>query len=72
MYTDQIEDDTLGTDPNRARVHTSMYANLRTNLPREVRHTEARHVECGESQDTQRVTAPKFSDAACTPERLST
>ena len=40
VYTDQIEDDTLGTDPNRRRVHTSMYANLRTNLPREVRLAE--------------------------------
>ena len=40
VYTDQIEDDTLGTDSSRRRVHTSMYANLRTNLPREVRVTE--------------------------------
>ena len=37
VYTDQIEEDVLGTDPNRGRVHTSMYSNLRTNLPREVR-----------------------------------
>ena len=37
VYTDQIEDDVLGTDPSRRRVHTSMYSNLRTNLPREVR-----------------------------------
>jgi len=35
-YTDEVEDDILGTDPDRKKVHGSMYANLRTNLPREV------------------------------------
>lgn len=35
-YTDDTEDDLLGLDPKRKRVHGSMYANLRTNLPREV------------------------------------
>lgn len=35
-YTDETEDDLLGLDPKRKRVHGSMYANLRTNLPREV------------------------------------
>jgi len=29
-------DDLLGRDPRRRRVHSSMYADLRTNLPREV------------------------------------
>ena len=35
-YTDDTEEDLLGLDPKRKRVHGSMYANLRTNLPREV------------------------------------
>lgn len=35
-YTEETEDDQLGLDPTRRRVHGSMYANLRTNLPREV------------------------------------
>lgn len=29
-------DDLLGRDPGRRRVHSSLYADLRTNLPREV------------------------------------
>ena len=29
-------DDLLGLDPKRRRVHSSLYADLRTNLPREV------------------------------------
>ena len=37
VYTDQFEDDISGRDRNRRRVHSSMYSNLRTNLPREVR-----------------------------------
>lgn len=37
IYTDDIEsDDLLGLNPSRNRVHSSMYADLRTNLPREV------------------------------------
>lgn len=36
-YTDEVEEeDLLGRDPGRRRVHSSMYADLRTNLPREV------------------------------------
>lgn len=35
-YTDAVEDDPLGLDPHRQRVHSSMYEGLRTNLPREV------------------------------------
>jgi len=35
-YTDEVEDDPLGLDPNCQRVHSSMYEGLRTNLPREV------------------------------------
>ena len=36
VYDPRVEvDDVTGTDPNRARVHGSMYASLRTNLPRE-------------------------------------
>lgn len=35
-YTPEVEDDPLGVDPARRRVHSSMYAGLRTNLPREV------------------------------------
>ena len=35
-YTDRTENDRVGLDPARRRVHGSMYANLRTNLPREV------------------------------------
>jgi cation diffusion facilitator CzcD-associated flavoprotein CzcO len=30
------ESDPLGSDPSRSRVHSSMYASLRTNLPREL------------------------------------
>lgn len=30
----ETEDDPLGVDPARRRVHSSMYAGLRTNLPR--------------------------------------
>lgn len=35
-YGEDVEDDALGTAETRARVHGSMYASLRTNLPREV------------------------------------
>jgi len=35
-YDEQIESDVLGTDAARKPVHSSMYASLRTNLPREV------------------------------------
>lgn len=35
-YVEETEDDPVGRDPRRKRVHGSMYANLRTNLPREV------------------------------------
>lgn len=37
VYTDEVEaPDLLGQDPERHKVHSSMYAQLRTNLPREV------------------------------------
>lgn len=36
VYTDEVESDPLGRDPARSRVHTSMYADLRTNLPRDL------------------------------------
>jgi Flavin-binding monooxygenase-like len=36
VYNENVEDDLLGINPNRKRLHSSMYANLRTNLPREV------------------------------------
>ncbi len=35
-YTPASESDPLGAAPGRARVHSSMYAGLRTNLPREL------------------------------------
>jgi len=35
-YTDEVESDPLSTAPDRRRVHTSMYANLCTNLPRDL------------------------------------
>lgn len=34
-YNLQVESDLLGADPGRVRVHSSMYAGLTTNLPRE-------------------------------------
>ncbi|KAL2609565.1 hypothetical protein R1flu_028138 [Riccia fluitans] len=36
IYTAETESDPLGVDPQRNRVHSSMYQNLRTNLPREI------------------------------------
>lgn len=35
-YTPETETDPMGIDPYRKVVHTSLYASLRTNLPREV------------------------------------
>ncbi|EYU30309.1 hypothetical protein ABFS82_01G089500 [Erythranthe guttata] len=35
-YTPETENDPIGLDPTRKIVHTSLYASLRTNLPREV------------------------------------
>ena len=35
-YTDEVEDDLLGSSGSRKKVHGSMYKHLRTNLPREV------------------------------------
>lgn len=35
-YTDEVEDDLLGVQSRRKKVHGSMYKYLRTNLPREV------------------------------------
>ncbi|CAK9875472.1 unnamed protein product [Sphagnum jensenii] len=36
VYDPQVDSDLLGVEPHRKRVHSSMYASLRTNLPREV------------------------------------
>ncbi|MGA0239415.1 MAG: NAD(P)-binding domain-containing protein [Acidimicrobiales bacterium] len=36
VYSDETESDPLSIDPRRRRVHTSMYRNLRTNLPRDL------------------------------------
>lgn len=36
VYTDEVESDPLSVAPDRRRVHTSMYADLRTNLPRDL------------------------------------
>ncbi|KAK3041074.1 hypothetical protein RJ639_026871 [Escallonia herrerae] len=36
VYSPNTESDPIGLDPNRNIVHTSLYASLRTNLPREV------------------------------------
>ncbi|KAL6782862.1 hypothetical protein ACKKBG_A08405 [Auxenochlorella protothecoides x Auxenochlorella symbiontica] len=36
VYTEETETDPLGRDTGRRQVHSSMYAGLRTNLPREV------------------------------------
>lgn len=36
VYTPQTELDPIGSDPGRTIVHSSVYASLRTNLPREV------------------------------------
>lgn len=35
LYTPAVESDPLGLDPHRKMVHSSLYASLRTNLPRE-------------------------------------
>ncbi|XP_021810291.1 flavin-containing monooxygenase FMO GS-OX-like 4 [Prunus avium] len=35
VYTPNVESDPIGLDPNRTKVHSSMYQSLRTNLPRE-------------------------------------
>ncbi|KAG2277336.1 hypothetical protein Bca52824_059891 [Brassica carinata] len=35
IYTDHVETDPLSVDPTRTVVHSSVYASLRTNLPRE-------------------------------------
>ncbi|XP_038876857.1 flavin-containing monooxygenase FMO GS-OX-like 3 isoform X1 [Benincasa hispida] len=36
VYSPEIESDPLGVDPNRTRIHSSLYKSLRTNLPREL------------------------------------
>ncbi|EPS70484.1 hypothetical protein M569_04277, partial [Genlisea aurea] len=36
VYTPEVESDEIGSDPNRRVIHSSLYASLRTNLPREV------------------------------------
>ncbi|KAL0550359.1 hypothetical protein IC582_014867 [Cucumis melo] len=36
VYSPEIESDPLGIDPNRTRIHSSLYKSLRTNLPREL------------------------------------
>ncbi|KAK7406236.1 hypothetical protein VNO78_07857 [Psophocarpus tetragonolobus] len=35
VYSGEVESDLLGLDPKRSIVHSSLYASLRTNLPRE-------------------------------------
>ncbi|KAM7259591.1 hypothetical protein ACFE04_015332 [Oxalis oulophora] len=35
VYNDQTESDSVGVDPDRIKVHSSLYNSLRTNLPRE-------------------------------------
>ncbi|KAH8964985.1 hypothetical protein BDL97_04G093800 [Sphagnum fallax] len=36
VYDSKVDSDLLGVEPHRKRVHSSVYASLRTNLPREV------------------------------------
>ncbi|CAM6023625.1 unnamed protein product, partial [Sphagnum balticum] len=36
VYDPKVDSDLLGVEPHRKRVHSSVYASLRTNLPREV------------------------------------
>ncbi|XP_050942447.1 flavin-containing monooxygenase FMO GS-OX-like 3 isoform X1 [Cucumis melo] len=36
VYSPEIESDPLGLDPNRTRIHSSLYKSLRTNIPREL------------------------------------
>ena len=36
IYTDDVESDPVSVAPDRRRIHTSMYANLHTNLPRDL------------------------------------
>jgi hypothetical protein len=36
VYDPEVDSDLLGVEPHRKCVHSSMYASLRTNLPREV------------------------------------
>ncbi|KAL6174515.1 hypothetical protein ACLB2K_051161 [Fragaria x ananassa] len=36
VYPEEVESDLIGLDPDRTRVHSSMYQSLRTNLPREI------------------------------------
>ena len=35
-YSEDVESDLLGLDPNRERIHSSLYSTVRTNLPREI------------------------------------
>lgn len=57
VYTDEVETpDLLGQDPERHKVHSSMYAQLRTNLPREVMaYTDFAFDDlAGQSKDSRR------------------
>ncbi|DBA74144.1 TPA: hypothetical protein ACH3X1_010945 [Trebouxia sp. C0004] len=57
VYTDEVEaPDLLGQDPDRHKVHSSMYAQLRTNLPREVMaYTDFAFDDlAGQSKDSRR------------------
>lgn len=36
IYSPEIESDPIGVDPDRTRIHSSLYKSLRTNLPREL------------------------------------
>lgn len=57
----------LGQDPKRQKVHSSMYAKLRTNLPREVMaYTDFAFDDlAGHSQDARRFPSHHEVGAAC-------
>ena len=58
----------LGKDPKRHKVHSSMYANLRTNLPREVMaYTDFPFDDLnGQSQDSRRFPShAEVSHSTC-------
>lgn len=64
----------LGKDPKRHKVHSSMYANLRTNLPREVMaYTDFPFDDLnGRSQDSRRFPShAEVSHSTCSDRRMS-
>ncbi|KAL0040645.1 hypothetical protein WJX79_000450 [Trebouxia sp. C0005] len=69
VYTDEVEaPDLLGQDPERHKVHSSMYAQLRTNLPREVMaYTDFAFDDlAGQSKDSRRF--PSHEEVLRCPE----